>query len=169
MTKSHRREIGFVLTFGLVFAALQYAYSLCRATPVEHLLIDTLTVKPSAYLINAISPGEKVLAVGHSLVSPWVSLNVLNGCEGMESMLLVGSAMLAYWGKPLPARLRGAAVAVALLYGLNQVRLCTLYFAARHDQHVFALIHGYIGPTLIVLCGSLFFLWWVSRHRTDHQ
>lgn len=167
MRHSYRREIGFAVTFGLVFAALQYAYSLCRSTPVEHLLIDTLTVKPGAFLINALSPGEKVQAVGHSLVSPWESLNVLNGCEGMEGMLLVASAVLAYPDKPLPARLGGAAVAAALLYCLNQARLCALYFAARYDQHAFALIHSYIGPTLIVLGAGLFFLGWVSRQRPD--
>lgn len=163
MGGSHKNEMGFAVGFLVLFAALSGGYSLCQGSPLEHLLVDTLTVKPSAALIDALSPGERVQAVGHSLVSPAVSLNVLTGCEGTEGMLLLASAFLACFTKPFGARIRGAAAAVVLIYALNQLRLCALYFAARYDRPMFALIHGYVGPTLIILGGSLFFVWWLSR------
>lgn len=163
MPVSRKNEMGFAAGFLALFGALHYGYSLCQGTPLEHLLIDTLTVKPSAGLIDALSPGERVQAVGHRLVSPTVSLNVLRGCEGMEGMLLLASAFLACFTKPFTARLLGTAVSVVLLYALNQLRLCTLYFTARYDRPMFPLIHGYVGPTVIVLGGSLYFVWWISR------
>lgn len=159
----HKGEMCFAAGFLLLFAALHYGYSLCQGTPVEHLFVDTLTVRPSAILIDALSPDERVQAVGHSLVSPAVRLNVLNGCEGTEGMILLASAFLACFARPLLSRLHGAAVAVILVYALNQIRLCALYFAARYDRQVFTLIHGYVGPTVIVLGGGLFFVRWISR------
>lgn len=163
IVNSYRRECGFAVAFMLLFSGLQYGYTLCRGTPLEHLVIDTLTVRPAAFLINLIAPLEHVQAMGHSLISPSARLNVLNGCEGVESILLVVSALLAYT-LPWATRICGALLAAGLLYALNQVRLAVLYFTASRHDHAFILIHGYVGPTLVIAVGALFFFWWVSRH-----
>lgn len=164
LVSRHRYTIRSVILFLCVFAALQFGFSLCQGTLIEHVIIDDLTVTPNAFLINAISPQEHVQALGHSLVSPWGRLNVLNGCEGLESMFLVIAALFAS-RLPFAAQLKGIFWSVLVLYALNQVRITVLYFAGRYDRGLFAMIHGYIGPTLIVIIGTLFFLWWTDRYR----
>ncbi len=42
-------------------------------------------------------------------------------------------------------------------------RIVGLYFTLRHDKSLFDAIHGYVGPTLIVILPCLFFAWWVRQ------
>lgn len=159
----YRSEINFAVLFLLLFGGLHAIYSLFGSPVISHLLIDELTVKPCAFLINSISSQERVQALGHSLVSPLARLNVLNGCEGVEGILLIAAALFSY-NLALQAKLKGVLLATALLYTVNQMRITALYFAYRYDRSFFEIIHEYIGPTLIMVIGALFFLWWVSRH-----
>lgn len=142
-------------------ALLQWLYQEGRGTWVERLLIDTLTVGPSAAVIQWLTPLEQVKALGHSLVSPQARLNILSGCEGTECLFLLWAAVLAYpaaWVR----RLNGLFFGTVLIYGLNQIRIVALYYAARHDRELFPLLHGTLAPTLIILLACLFFLVWAQ-------
>ncbi|WP_133716521.1 archaeosortase/exosortase family protein [Methylocaldum gracile] len=153
------RELKSILAFLLIFAGLQWLYGLGRGTAIERLLIDMLTVRPSVALINLITPGENVRAVGHSLVSPHDRLNVLNGCEGIETFFLLLAAILIHrtsWRH----KLSGAALGVVFVHGLNQARIVTLFYAFRYDKSLFSLLHGYMLPVVLILLTSLFFLAW---------
>lgn len=160
--RSFRYELSFAALFLVFFFTLQFVYSMSRGSAVETAVIDLATVKPSALVVGWISPGEQARAEGHRIVSPHGSLSVLNGCEGTESMFLLLAAMLAY---PMPwfAKLKGAALGAVLIYLLNQTRIVALYFAHRNSTAAFALLHGYVAPTLIILLASLLFLWWIGR------
>lgn len=170
--RSSRRSIVFALGFLIVFGVLYGLYAAARGTVVERLVIDTLTVRPSAVLINWISPEEAVTATGHRLVSAKARLSVLNGCEGTESLLLLIAAIAAF-SAPWRAKLAGILAGAAVIYVLNQARIVTLYHALRHDRAWFEALHGFVAPTLIVLIAALFFLWWaawsVSESRDDQS
>lgn len=156
------------LRFLLLYGGLQWLYQDARGGALERLLIDTLTVRPSAALIDWLTPGERVIADGHRLVSPWARLNVLNGCEGTETLLLLVAALLVF-----PARLRhklqGLLGGSLLIYTLNQTRIVGLYYALRHDRDSFQLLHGVLAPTLIILAASLFFLVWAKQARSTPE
>ncbi len=158
--------IRFAILFLALFVVFQFSYSQARGTVVERVAIDHATVTPSAALINLLTPAERVHAEGHRLVSERVRLSVLNGCEGTEALLLLCAAILAFrapWKQKLTAILLGG----ALVYAINQARIVGLYFALRYNKELFDAIHGYIGPTLIVILACLFFLWWVRRAGND--
>lgn len=155
-------EIRFAALFLALFFVFQLSYGQARGTVVERVAIDHATVAPSAALINLFTPAEQVRAEGHRLVSEGVRLSVLNGCEGTESLLLLCSAILAFRA-PWKQKLIGMLLGGALVYAINQMRIVGLYYALRHDKGLFDAIHGYIGPTLIVVLACLFFLWWVRR------
>ena len=159
----HRRELGFALLFLVVFAGLFSLYATARGTAVERLLIDVCTVKPSAALIGLITPSEQVVAMDHRLVSPQARLSILNGCEGIETMLLLVSAILAY-ARPWRAKFLGALAGILLVYGLNQIRIVALYYAFRYNRELFDLLHGYAAPIIIIACAGLYFLWWIEWH-----
>ena len=148
-------------SFALFFLVMQWGYQAASGTVIEHILIDEATVKPSAALINQLAPNARVRSHGAQLTSPNIRLSILNGCEGMESLFLMIAAILAYrcrWKD----KLIGLTLGTLLIYGLNQLRIVGLYFALRQDQGLFAAIHGYIGPTLIIAIGVLFFTWWTQ-------
>ena len=157
------KELRFTLAFLLAFFLLQYGYSASRGTIFEHLVIDVATVQPSVAIINLVAPGEQAAATGHRIVSPLGGLSVLNGCEGTESIFLLLAAIAAF-SAPWKHKLKGAFLGTVFIYLLNQGRIVSLYFAAHHDRHWFDLLHGYVAPTLIIVLGCVFFLWWASRN-----
>jgi exosortase family protein XrtM len=159
-------EFTFALLFLTIFAVLSSLYAMARDTAIERLLIDTLTVKPSAVLITLFSPNEPVTAQGPRLVSPFARLSILNGCEGIETMLLLIAAVLAY-AAPWRKKLLGVTMGTLLIYTLNQARIVLLYYAFRHDRELFHLLHGYVLPLILVASAGLFFLWWLGRRAPD--
>jgi exosortase family protein XrtM len=161
-----RHPAVFVLLFLAGFFALQSTYSHGRDAAFDRFFIHTLTVKPSVWLINAMTPDENVVAQAHRLVSPFAKLSVLNGCEGVEAAFLLLAAIMAF-AAPWRLKVTGAALGIALVYALNQVRIVALYYAWRYDRDGFNTLHGVIGPTLIIIAACLFFLWWAHRARRN--
>lgn len=155
-------ELRFAFVFLLVFSVLQIGYSTNRGGVVEHLVIEVATVLPSVAFINLLAPQEKAQAKGSRIISPLGGLNILNGCEGTESMFLLLAAILAF-SAPWKRKLKGIAVGLVLVYVLNQARIVALYFVAHHDRHWFDLLHGYVAPTLIIVLTCVFFLWWAGN------
>lgn len=155
------KELRFALGFLLAFLLLQYGYSASRGTALEHFVIDVATVRPSVAVINLIAPQEQAQATGSRIVSSQGGLNILNGCEGTESIFLLLAAILAFTA-PWKHRLKGFLLGTVLVYVLNQARIVALYFAAHYDRHWFDLLHGYVAPTLIIVLACVFFLWWAS-------
>lgn len=148
-----------VFLFALTFSILYWGYQEARGTAIERAIIDTATVKTSVFFINQIRPDEQVRAQGHRLVSSYVKLSVLNGCEGTESLFLVIAAIAAFrssWRH----KAVGFFLGIALIYFANQARIIGLYFSLRHDRVWFEMLHGYVGPTFIIALGCMFYLWW---------
>lgn len=149
------------LLFLLVFTLLHVGYQVSRGTVIEQVVIDQATVLPSAILINLLNSEERVVAEGHRLVSPTARLSILNGCEGTESLFLIIAAIVAYTAR-WPQKAAGILAGILLIYLVNQARIVGLWFALRHDRQLFAVMHGYIAPTLIIMAASLFYLWWMQ-------
>ena len=158
-------EFRFALIFLLLFFALQYGYSACKGGIVEHWVIDIATVQPSTAIINFIAPDAHAQASGHRIVSPHGSISILNGCEGTETLFLLLAAMVAF-NAPWKQKLEGMALGTLMIYGLNQLRIIALFFAAQQDRKWFDMLHGIIAPTLIIVLSVLFFLWWTSSNTT---
>ena len=161
-------EWRFALIFLLLFFVLQYGYSACQGTIVEHVVLDVATVQPSAAAINLIAPDANAHANGHRIVSPRGSLSVLNGCEGTETLFLLLAAIAAFKA-PWRHKLKGAVIGTIIIYGLNQGRIVALFFAAQQDRKWFDMLHGTIAPTLIIVLSVLFFLWWSSESGAGEQ
>lgn len=150
-----------IMLFSAVFFILHFAYQAASGTVVEKIIIDMATVRPSVFLINLLNSNEHVFAHGHGLISPYARLSILNGCEGTESLFLIVAAIMAFkthWQNKLVGLMLGSLV----IYLANQARIVTLYFALRHDRGLFAALHGYIAPILIIAIGCLFYILWIQ-------
>lgn len=155
----------FLLFFIGAFLVLQWAYQAMLDTAAYRFYLETLTVRPSAALIQWLAPEDGVLARGRRLVWAGGGLAVYKGCDGMEVMQLLLAAFVAMVG-PWRQRLWGASLGLVLIYALNQARIVGLYWAARHERAWFELLHGMIGPLLIIALTTLFFAWWTGRDAT---
>jgi exosortase family protein XrtM len=130
------------------------------------MVIDQATVRPSVALINRLQDQVIVQAEAHRIVSNQARLSVLNGCEGTEMLFLIVAAVLAFRCSP-KAKIAGLMGGVILVFVLNQARIVALFFALLHDPTLFDLIHGFIGPTLIVFVCALFYLYWTRWAQTS--
>jgi exosortase family protein XrtM len=160
---AHRDGIRFVTLFVVLFAALYALWTNARGTVVERIVIDVATVRPGAAIINSLTPQERVQPQGHRLVSPHARLSVLKGCEGVECLLLLVAAVLAFRAASWRERLLGLLAGIALVYALNQLRIVALFYSYRFERGWFEILHAYVAPTLIVLVAGVFFLWWVNQ------
>lgn len=164
----HTKTIAhYVALFLILLFGFQMLYQTSRGTAFEHLWIDDMTVQPSAHLITWLTPDEGVVAQGHRLLSPYVRLSVLNGCEGTEVILLLTAALLALrldWQR----KLLGIILGGLLVYTANQLRIITLYYCLRFDRTLFDILHGTVAPIAVILIAALFFFYWVS-HGTAHR
>ena len=150
--------------FLAVFALLQGWYSTAaRGTWIERMVIDQITVKSAASLIQFFDPSVGVQPVGSRLHAPGGGINVINGCEGIDVMFLMVAAMLV---APIPAKARlvGMVIGILVTLALNQVRVIGLFYAYRMDRGVFDMLHGVVAPMLLIVAVAGYFLLWLSWH-----
>jgi exosortase/archaeosortase family protein len=158
---THRRSFGWRLTlFAAVFAILQLSWQGARGTRLEQIVVHDLTVLPAVAIANWLTPAVGARAVGFSLRAPGGGLNVLNGCEGLEALFLLVAALCV---APLPwrARMLGLALGTPFVFVVNQVRIVTLFYAARSSHALFDSLHSIVTPIAVILCVSVYFYAWL--------
>jgi exosortase/archaeosortase family protein len=153
-----------LLTFLVVFAVLQAAWTAARDTQVERLVIDRTTVAPAVLVISAVTPHVGAVAEGSRIRALGGGINILHGCDGLDTLFLLFAGLVAApmgWRR----RLSGMFVGTALVYVLNQLRILGLFYALRSDPQLFELLHGTALPLILVAAVALFFLAWTGRTR----
>lgn len=149
---------GRALTFLALFAALDLAYLALKESWLKPLVIDLLTVRPAAWLADALLAAP-VQADRHLLIAGGWRISVLNGCEGVDAMLMLLAAVVvapAGWRD----KLWGAGIGLPLVYLANQARIVALVWARLDVPAAFALGHGLLGPLAVTAAAGLYFLWW---------
>jgi exosortase family protein XrtM len=99
------------------------------------------------------------LAQQNHLLSAKANLEIVRGCDGAGVLFLVVSAIIAFpsiWRR----RLVGLFLGIGLIYLLNLLRICILYFVIAYRPGWFPLVHVYLAPTLMVMVGCCYFAWW---------
>jgi exosortase family protein XrtM len=149
----------FALLFAGIFALQFAAFEASRGTPFEKFIIDDLVLTPTAALVNYFAPAEDLRVEGRRLITPGSALRITRGCEGVEMLLLLMAAILAY---PASARHRvtGLGTGLVLIYALTVVRLVLLHFTLRYSPRAWDFLHGLVLPLGPVLLVGLYFLHW---------
>ena len=93
----------------------------------------------------------------------WVggsAVEIVNGCTGVDVAIFLGSAMLVYpaaW----TAKLRGVALAFAVVLATNFLRVLTLCWLNASSPRAFELVHVYVWPAFISLVCLATLLAWI--------
>jgi exosortase H (IPTLxxWG-CTERM-specific) len=143
--------------------ALVFFYLLVAIRPVNDHVIEPFTgqiVRASAGVLRVL--GEGTWASGTQITSPTFAVDVKNGCNGVEAMLLLVAAMLAF---PATARQRllGLAAGMAVIQIANLIRVVSLFWLGVHYRSVFELFHAAIWQTALILLSVVFFILWSRR------
>ncbi len=154
----------FIVILGVLFAAelLQ---------PVERHVIDPFTAgiaKVCVWIVDLFDPHG--IAQGKILRSTanGFAISIERGCNGVEAVIILVSAMLAF-PAPWKDRLAGIGVGFVAIQGLNLVRIISLFYLGQWNRMWFDWFHLYLWQALIVVDALVvFLLWlrWLPRDRT---
>ena len=160
---------GWVLraaVFALAFGLLQLCWQWLGAGYIGGALVHTVIVGPAAACIDALTPAAHVHAVAQSLQAPGGGLNVRNGCEGVEALFLLWSAVLAA-PRARRSRWRGLLEGTLLLFGCNELRIVALFYTYRSDPALFDVLHATVTPIALVLVVCVYFNAWLGAATPD--
>jgi exosortase H (IPTLxxWG-CTERM-specific) len=156
----NRRQALFIVKF----LALIAVFYVVLALPA----VDAAVVTPFSAGITKVAAvtlrlfGDDVVAQGTALRDGAFAVEVKNGCNGVEAMLLLASAILAF---PSSWKIRaiGAAAGMLTIQIVNLVRVITLFLLARDYPRLFETFHVTIWQTVMFLLAIGIFLFWSSR------
>jgi len=103
---------------------------------------------------------DDVRAAGQSVFVGGSAVEIVNGCTGVDVAIFLASAVLVYpaaWR----AKLRGVALAFAVVLATNFVRVLTLCWLNASSPHAFELVHVYVWPAFISLVCLATLLAWI--------
>lgn len=157
------RNKRFLLLF---FVFLVAGWAIIAAPPVnDHVIV------PYTQWITGVSGsilemiGQDVRVEGTMIFSSGFAVNIENGCNGVEAMLLVIAAIGAFPAGPM-SRISGILAGAVAIQLLNFVRIVTLFLLGRYYESVFQLFHTAVWQILIVLAGVVIFLVWSAKFAT---
>jgi len=149
--------------FLLAFAGfLALFYAAIAIHPVNDHVVVPFTAgvaRLSAGILNAV--GERVSVAGTVISSRTFSVNIENGCNGLETALLLAAAVLAF---PASWRQRAAGFfgGFAAIELLNLVRVVSLFWIGAHRPRWFGPAHALVWQSIVVLAGVALFVAWAS-------
>ena len=155
-----RPEVRFLLTFLLVLAG---SFALIAWRPVNDGVIEPFTgqiAKASGVVLRAI--GQDVVRTGTMLRSPRFAVNIRNGCNGVEAMVILLAAIVAF---PAPWRARGIGLAVGAvaIQVVNLVRVVALFLTGAYLPRFFDTSHTVVWQSLVILSAVLIWIFWARR------
>jgi exosortase H (IPTLxxWG-CTERM-specific) len=153
------QKLFLVKFFGILIAA----YLLIAWRPVNDHVIVPFTAwlaSSSGAILNSLGQGVHVL--GTLITSPRFAVNIENGCNGVEAMLILVACVAAFPASGR-ARVTGVLLGAVFVQVLNYIRIVTLYLLGAYHPRVFQLFHTAVWQIAIILAAIGFFLVWSSR------
>ncbi len=153
-----------MLRFGILFAVIVVGLFAAELTPPgQHWFVDPWTAgvaKVSTTVARLFDP--TVMAVGPTLIEPssGFAVTILAGCNGVEAMIVLIGAILAY-PAPWRHRLIGLGIGVLAIQVLNLVRIVSLFYIGQWNLRVFEWAHLYAWQALIMLDALIVWLVWL--------
>ena len=155
--QTRRPRVVFIAKF---FGVMLVLYAVIALNSVNDAVIVPFTAfiaRASAALLGGVANG--IVVTGTVMRSPAFALDVHNGCNGVEAVILLVAAILAFPAS-LRSRMLGAAGAAVAIQLLNVVRLSSLFWLGEHYRAVFDLFHVGIWQSLIILAAISLFIFW---------
>jgi exosortase H (IPTLxxWG-CTERM-specific) len=153
-----------MLRFAFLFTAIIVALFAAELTPPgQRYFVDPWTsvvAQVATAAMKAFDPA--VVAMGPTVVSTKTgfAVTILAGCNGVEAMIVLIAAMLAF-PAPWKHRLLGIAAGIVAIQALNLVRIVSLFYLGQWDRDVFEWAHLYAWQVLVMIDGLVVWLLWL--------
>lgn len=148
---------------------LKFAAAICSLYVVMALgVVDEHFVTPFSRGVTAVSAatlngfGQEVTRVGTIITNGRFAVNVKNGCNGLEAVLLIVAGVISF-----PAlwrdRLTGLLILIGAVQLFNIVRVVSLYIIGRDYPQYFDAAHVTLWQSVMFLFSIAVFTLWSSR------
>lgn len=156
----YRRELGFLILFVVI---LGVSFTLISWNPVNDRVIEPFTgaiARAGGATLNLL--GQQTTMNGTVIRSDRFAVNIRNGCNGVEAMLIYFAAVLAFpasW----KSRWLGVGLGFVAIQLVNLVRVVALFLTGVYLPQLFDSSHTVIWQTLVILSGVLLWILWANR------
>jgi exosortase H (IPTLxxWG-CTERM-specific) len=158
--RRNRREVTFLALFVLLLGG---SFTVISINWVNDHLVEPFTAgiaRLSGATLNLL--GQHVTMRGTVIQGPRFAVNIRNGCNGVEAMLIFLAAVLAFpaaWR----SRLSGLALGMLVIQLVNLVRVVSLYLTGAYLPRLFDASHTVIWQSVVILVGVLLWVFWANR------
>jgi len=153
-----------MLRFVLVFlACLLLLFTAELLQPVQDLVILPFTAgiaHVSVWLMRLFD--HSVISQQNDILNAFTGggIQIVAGCNGVEAVLILVSAVLAF-PAPWKHKVLGILIGFIAIQALNLVRIISLYYLHQWNQVWFEWFHLYLWQALIILDALVFWLIWL--------
>ncbi|MCB1033214.1 MAG: exosortase H [Acidobacteria bacterium] len=164
--RAYRREIQFLVIFLLLLGA---SFTVISLNSVNASVIEPFTgwvARVSGWALNVI--GQGITMDGTVIRNNAFAVNIRNGCNGVETMLIFCAAVLAFpasWR----SRLGGLALGLLAIQFVNLLRVVALFLTGVYFPKLFDTSHTVIWQTVVILFGVLLWIFWADRFANPRR
>ena len=164
--KKYGREIRFLVTFLLILGG---SFTVLSLQPVNDTVIEPFTAviaDVSGWSLNAL--GQDITMHGTVIRSEKFAVNIRNGCNGVEAMVILLAAIVAFpatW----KARFVGLGLGIVAIQLVNLVRVVALFLTGAYLPKLFDSSHTVIWQTVVILSAVLLWIFWANRFALPPQ
>ena len=161
--RRNRREVTFLAVFLLLLAG---GFTLISVNWVNNHVIEPFTAgiaRVSGVVLDGM--GQNISQQGTILRGSRFAVNIRNGCNGVEAMLIFLAAVLAF-PAPWRSRLLGLAFGILAIQAVNLIRVVALFLTGAYFPRFFDASHTVVWQTLVILSGVLLWIFWANRFAT---
>lgn len=162
----NRRELTFLILFAVLLGG---SFTLVSVNWVNDHVIEPFTggiARVSGATLDLL--GQDVHMQGTIIRGRRFAVNIRNGCNGVEAMLIFLAAVLAF-PAPWRARLLGLAIGAVAIQAVNLVRVVALYLTGAYFPTWFDASHTVIWQTVVILFSVLLWILWANRFGSSPE
>src|SRR6185295_16636364 len=148
--RRNRRELTFLILFVVLLGG---GFTLISVNWVNDHVIEPFTggiARVSGATLRML--GQPVTMQGTMIRSHRFAVNIRNGCNGVEALLIFLAAVLAFpasW----KSRLTGLTLGILAIQVVNLVRVVALFLTGVYFPRIFDASHTVIWQTIVILFG----------------
>lgn len=162
----NRREITFLVLFVVLLGG---SFTLISLNWVNDNVVVPFTAgiaRVSGATLDLL--GQNVTMQGTMIKSPRFAVNIKNGCNGIEAMLIFLAAVLAF-PAPWTSRLAGLAIGILAIQVVNLIRVVALFLTGVYFPSFFDTSHTVVWQTVVILFGVLLWIFWANRFAAPRE
>jgi exosortase H (IPTLxxWG-CTERM-specific) len=162
----NRREILFLVIFAVLLGG---GFTLISLNQVNDHVIEPFTAgiaRVSGVVLDLL--GQNITMQGTVIRSPRFAVNIRNGCNGVEAMLIFLAAVLAF-PAPWRSRIAGLVLGILAIQVVNLIRVVALFLTGAYFPKLFDTSHTVIWQTVVILFGVLLWIFWANRFTAPRR